>query len=441
MPRCCTRPDCWRRQTSTAIRSGLRADRRSARARRVDRSTLDREDGQTALETLLTRRIGAAGARAAPRPLAQRPGADGAAAVPARRRRGSSPKAPTAWPTRSTAWRASRARSPCPATRTCSRRCRARWRSGRGGFAAELRDDARACGTRTAASRRTRSAPPRATARRTCRSIARPPRTRSASPRMQEPVTAVQLSRGKAEAEAAVRGGAADAGPRPPRRGPAAVLHAGVRRSSTLPDAFTTGSSIMPQKRNPDVFELVRGRTATAQACLVEALGISAKLPSGYQRDLQLIKAPLFRCIDLCARVARHHGGRDSADALPARERIRIDADIHAAARGQRAGRRARASRSARPTGASARSRAARSNVRAADALASSRSATAAGEKIDARGNRRCAFRMGSGRPSRAMDGEREPPGTGSRRVCRDPTGAQYWRLRASPDGARGGET
>jgi argininosuccinate lyase len=67
-----------------------------------------------------------------------------------------------------------------------------------------------------------------------------------------------------------------------------------------LPDAFTTGSSIMPQKRNPDVFELVRGRTATAQACLVEVLGITAKLPSGYQRDLQLIKAPLFRRSTVC---------------------------------------------------------------------------------------------------------------------------------------------
>ncbi len=70
-----------------------------------------------------------------------------------------------------------------------------------------------------------------------------------------------------------------------------------------LPDAFTTGSSIMPQKRNPDVFELVRGRTASAQACLTEALGIFAKLPSGYQRDLQLLKFPLFRGIDLCGQT------------------------------------------------------------------------------------------------------------------------------------------
>jgi argininosuccinate lyase len=55
----------------------------------------------------------------------------------------------------------------------------------------------------------------------------------------------------------------------------------------------------MPQKRNPDLFELVRGRSATAIAALVEALAIPSKLPSGYHRDLQLLKAPLFRSIDL----------------------------------------------------------------------------------------------------------------------------------------------
>jgi argininosuccinate lyase len=59
----------------------------------------------------------------------------------------------------------------------------------------------------------------------------------------------------------------------------------------------------MPQKRNPDVFELVRGRTATAHGCLTEALGIFAKLPSGYQRDLQLLKFPLFRGIDICSQT------------------------------------------------------------------------------------------------------------------------------------------
>ena len=55
----------------------------------------------------------------------------------------------------------------------------------------------------------------------------------------------------------------------------------------------------MPQKQNPDVFELIRARAATAQASLLEALAIPAKLPSGYQRDLQLLKFPLFRAIDL----------------------------------------------------------------------------------------------------------------------------------------------
>ncbi len=55
----------------------------------------------------------------------------------------------------------------------------------------------------------------------------------------------------------------------------------------------------MPQKRNPDVLELLRASSATAQACLDESLMITAKLPSGYQRDLQRLKSPLFRAIDL----------------------------------------------------------------------------------------------------------------------------------------------
>ncbi len=114
-----------------------------------------------------------------------------------------------------------------------------------------------------------------------------------------EPVTAVQLSRGKAEAQLLFELTllAQDLG-----RLAADLLLFYTQEFAfvELPEAFTTGSSIMPQKRNPDVFELVRGRTATAHASLVEALGIFAKLPSGYQRDLQLLKAPLFRGID-CA--------------------------------------------------------------------------------------------------------------------------------------------
>ena len=67
----------------------------------------------------------------------------------------------------------------------------------------------------------------------------------------------------------------------------------------TLAADITTGSSIMPQKRNPDVLELLRASSATAQACLDESLMITAKLPSGYHRDLQRLKSPLFRAIDL----------------------------------------------------------------------------------------------------------------------------------------------
>src|SRR5262245_22660717 len=146
-----------------------------------------------------------------------------------------------------------------------------------------------------------------------------------------EPVTAVQLSRGKAEAQVLFE---------------ICLLMQDLSRLASdlllfytqefafveLPDEFTTGSSIMPQKRNPDVLELVRGRSATAQACLVEALGVASRLPSGYHRDLQLIKAPLFRGIDACAQVL---------DLVPVvlagvrflPEKIRLDDGLHAAAR------------------------------------------------------------------------------------------------------------
>jgi argininosuccinate lyase len=98
----------------------------------------------------------------------------------------------------------------------------------------------------------------------------------------------------------------------------------------SLPDAFTTGSSIMPQKRNPDVFELIRGRSATALACLYEALGICAKLPSGYQRDLQLLKVPLFRGIDIATQTLDILP--PAIDAMKFRpENITLDPAIHAA--------------------------------------------------------------------------------------------------------------
>jgi argininosuccinate lyase len=146
-----------------------------------------------------------------------------------------------------------------------------------------------------------------------------------------DPVTAVQLSRGKAEAQLLFE---------------IALLMQDLGRFAAdtclfytqefafldLPDEFTTGSSIMPQKRNPDVFELLRGRTASAHGCLVEALGIFAKLPSGYQRDLQLLKAPLFRGIDLA--LASTSIIAPAIDAMSFKpENIEMDPAIHAAER------------------------------------------------------------------------------------------------------------
>jgi len=72
----------------------------------------------------------------------------------------------------------------------------------------------------------------------------------------------------------------------------------------SLPEKITTGSSIMPQKRNPDVFELVRSAPAVGMGALMEVSSITKSLGSGYQRDLQRLKAPLFRSIDLAEDTA-----------------------------------------------------------------------------------------------------------------------------------------
>lgn len=199
-----------------------------------------------------------------------------------------------------------------------------------GGFAAELRDDAEGL---QQVHRRLKKSPLGSAAGYGSPNL---PIDREATAKrlgfasVQTPVTSVQLSRGKAEAELLFE--------------ISLVMQDVARLASdlllfytqefsfvALPEAFTTGSSIMPQKRNPDVFELIRGRSATTQACLLEVMGIVAKLPSGYQRDLQLIKVPLFRSIDLCL---------DTLAILPSalagvafrKERIRLDPSIHAAA-------------------------------------------------------------------------------------------------------------
>ncbi|GAL74337.1 argininosuccinate lyase [Nonlabens ulvanivorans] len=58
----------------------------------------------------------------------------------------------------------------------------------------------------------------------------------------------------------------------------------------SFPDELTTGSSIMPHKKNPDVFELIRGKCNKIQALQTEMLLITNNLPSGYHRDFQLLK-------------------------------------------------------------------------------------------------------------------------------------------------------
>ncbi len=65
-----------------------------------------------------------------------------------------------------------------------------------------------------------------------------------------------------------------------------------------LPDAFTTGSSIMPQKKNPDVAELMRGKTGRIYGSLINLLTMMKGLPLSYNRDMQEDKEPVFDAVD-----------------------------------------------------------------------------------------------------------------------------------------------
>jgi len=301
----------------------------AAHARGEWRVTLDQEDGQTAIENLLTARIGAAGGRlhagrsrndqvlaalrlylrdaaeslrtgalAVAGALDELAARDGGIALPGyTHMQHAMPSSVALWA---------------------------------GGYAAEIRDDAEGL----ALTQRRISKNPLGSAA----GYGTPnlPIDREATRRSlgfsvtHEPVTAVQLARGKAESQLLFE---------------ITLLTQDIGRLAadlllfysqefgfvSLPAQFTTGSSIMPQKRNPDVFELIRGRSAVAQAALVEVLGITQKLTSGYHRDLQLIKPPLFRGIDSCSQTL---------SILPAalggvrfvRDAVRLDPGIHAAA-------------------------------------------------------------------------------------------------------------
>ncbi len=76
-----------------------------------------------------------------------------------------------------------------------------------------------------------------------------------------------------------------------------------------LPDNLTTGSSIMPHKKNPDVFELIRGKCNKLQSVSNEILIITNNLPSGYFRDMQIIKEsifPAFSELKTCLEITNH---------------------------------------------------------------------------------------------------------------------------------------
>ena len=75
----------------------------------------------------------------------------------------------------------------------------------------------------------------------------------------------------------------------------------------SFPDELTTGSSIMPHKKNPDVFELIRSHCNRIQALPNEIMLMTTNLPSGYQRDLQLLKEhiiPAFENLQHCLQMA-----------------------------------------------------------------------------------------------------------------------------------------
>lgn len=86
-----------------------------------------------------------------------------------------------------------------------------------------------------------------------------------------------------------------------------------------FPDSLTTGSSIMPHKKNPDVFEIMRGKCNRLQSVPNELSLLTANLPLGYNRDLQLMKDILFpatteliNCLDMATFMLAHISVKDN---------------------------------------------------------------------------------------------------------------------------------
>jgi len=98
-----------------------------------------------------------------------------------------------------------------------------------------------------------------------------------------------------------------------------------------LGDAFTTGSSLMPQKRNPDVAELTRGKSGRLVGNLVATLTVLKGLPTGYNRDLQEDKEAVFDSVDTLAMVLPAIRGAVAGMTLNARRMGQaLRAELHA---------------------------------------------------------------------------------------------------------------
>jgi argininosuccinate lyase len=94
----------------------------------------------------------------------------------------------------------------------------------------------------------------------------------------------------------------------------------------TLSDAFTTGSSIMPQKRNPDAAELVRAKTGKLNGALIALLTVMKGLPLAYGKDMQEDKVPVFEAVDTLELCLAATIGM-VRDMRPDRERLRAAAE------------------------------------------------------------------------------------------------------------------
>lgn len=100
-------------------------------------------------------------------------------------------------------------------------------------------------------------------------------------------------------------------------------------------DAFATGSSIMPQKKNPDMAELVRGKTGRVYGALVSLLTMMKGLPLAYNRDMQEDKGPMFDALDttrdslaIFAALLEHTGFRSNRMEQEAREDLSTATEI-----------------------------------------------------------------------------------------------------------------